>query len=175
MVAAWIYGISLICLYLVSGIYHVSQPSLFKKIMQVIDHCTIYFLIMGSYMPILLGPVHDASGWLCWVLLVIVCLLSAIGIVFTAIDLDKYEKLSMICYLGIGWLSVLWLKTLIKAISFKGFIYLLAGGIAYTIGAIFYRLGGKRNIRYMHSVFHVFVLIGTFLQFVCIFHFCILY
>jgi hemolysin III len=90
---------------------------------------------------------------------------------FTAIDLKKYAKLSMICYIGMGWCVVLAIKPTIEAIPTPGLLLLLAGGIAYTIGAVLYGIGSKR--RWMHSVFHLFVVLGSLLQFFCIFFYVI--
>lgn len=166
VVGSAIYGASLIALYSVSSVYHALRPGMGKKVMQVIDHCTIYFLIGGTYTPILLCSIREASpGW-AWTLFGIVWGFAAMAAVFTAIDLKKYSKLSMICYIGMGWCIVLAAKTVIEAIPLPGLVWLLAGGISYTVGAVLYGLGKKR--RYMHSIFHLFVVLGSVLQFICI-------
>ena len=172
IVSSSIYGASLILLYTMSSVYHGLRPNMGKKVMQVLDHCTIYFLIGGTYTPIVLGPLRELSPVLGWTIFSVVWLFCALGTTFTAIDLKKYRILSMVCYIGIGWMIIIALKQTIEAISLKGMMYLLIGGISYTIGAVLYALG--KNHRYMHSVFHVFVLIGSFFHFVCIFFFCIL-
>lgn len=171
VVASSIYGASLILLYTMSSIYHGLRPNMGKKVLQVLDHCTIYFLIGGTYMPIVLGPLRSLSPALGWVMFGAVWLFCIIGITFTAIDLKKFRILSMICYIGIGWMIITALKKTIEAISLKGFSYLILGGIFYTIGAVLYALG--KNHRYMHSVFHVFVLVGSICHFFCIFFYCI--
>lgn len=173
IVGASIYGASLTVLYAMSSVYHGLRPGMAKRVMQVIDHCTIYLLIAGTYTPIVLGPLREISAAIGWTVFGIVWGLSVFGSVFTAIDHNQYEKLSMACYIGIGWVIVFALKPTVQAITLKGFLYLLAGGIAYTVGAVFYGIGGKKGIRYMHSVFHVFVLIGSALQFVAIYGYCI--
>ena len=166
IVGSAVYGVSMIALYTMSSVYHGLKVSMGKKVMQVLDHCTIYFLIAGTYTPILLCAIRRVSPLWCWILFGIVWGLCAMATVFTAIDLKKYKVLSMICYIGMGWCIVIATKTAIEAIAFPGLMWLLSGGIAYTIGAVLYGLG--RKIRYMHSIFHLFVVAGSILQFVCI-------
>ena len=135
--------------------------------MQVLDHCTIYFLIAGTYTPILLTAIRLVSpGW-AWTIFGIVWGFAALATVFTAIDLKKYATFSMICYIGMGWCIVMAAKVTVEALALPGLLLLLAGGIAYTVGAVLYGLGKKH--RYMHAVFHLFVLAGSVLQFLCIF------
>lgn len=173
VVGSAIYGASLILLYATSSIYHGLKAPMAKKVFQVLDHCTIYFLIGGTYTPILLTSIREASpGW-AWTLFGIVWGFAALATVFTAIDLKKYSVLSMICYIGMGWCIVLAAPTVIKAIPLPGLLWLLFGGIAYTVGAVLYGLGKKH--RYMHSVFHVFVVLGSLMQFFCILFYIILW
>ena len=163
---ASIYGAAMICLYTVSSVYHGLKPGMGKKVMQVIDHCTIYILIAGTYTPILLSAIRPAHPTICWVVFGAQWLLAAFGIVFTAIDHKKYSKLSMVCYIGMGWLIIIALKATIECLGMTGFLLLLGGGISYTIGAVLYAIGKKK--RYFHTVFHVFVVIGSLLQALCI-------
>ncbi len=168
VVGSSIYGASLILLYTASSIYHGLHAGMAKKVMQVIDHCTIYLLIGGTYTPILFCSIRDVSpGW-AWTIFGLVWGLALIAASFTAIDHKKYLKLSMACYIGMGWCIIIAAKALISAMEFKGIIWLLAGGISYTIGAVLYGIGKKRKKRYMHSVFHLFVLAGSVMQFICI-------
>ena len=167
MVGSAIYGASLISLYTMSSIYHGLKPEMGKKVMQVLDHCTIYFLIAGTYTPILLSCLIPYSPAWGWTIFGIVWGCAAVGIVFAAIDHKKYAVLSMICYIGMGWCIVIAGKVAIEAIPFAGLMWLLAGGIAYTIGAVLYVMG--RKMKYIHSVFHIFCIIGSVLQFICIF------
>ncbi|MDO4493427.1 MAG: hemolysin III family protein [Clostridia bacterium] len=167
VVGSAIYGVSLIALYTMSGVYHALRPGTAKLVLQVLDHCTIYLLIGGSYTPILFSAIRHVSPVWCWVIFGIVWGLAVFATVFTAIDLDKYATLSMVCYIGMGWCIVMAMKVCLAAMPLAGFWYLLAGGIAYTVGAVLYGLGGKH--RYMHSVFHLFVLLGSFLQFITIY------
>lgn len=171
VVSSAIYGASLIALYSMSSIYHGLRPGFAKKVMQVLDHCTIYFLIAGTYTPILLCCIRESAPVTAWVLFGAVWGICGVAAVFTAIDLKKYAVLSMICYVGMGWCIVFAAKTAIEAIPFPGLMYLLAGGVSYTIGAVMYGIGGKR--RYMHSVFHIFVVLGSLLHFFCIFFYII--
>lgn len=171
VVSSAIYGASLISLYTMSSVYHALTHPTAKKVLQVLDHCTIYFLIGGTYTPILFCAIRTVSPVWAWVLFGIVWGLATMAATFTAIDLKKYAVLSMICYIGMGWCIIIAAPTAIKAIEFAGFMWLLAGGIAYTVGAIFYGFGKK--CRYIHSVFHLFVVFGSILQFVCIFFYVI--
>jgi len=166
VVGSAIYGAALILLYTMSSVYHGLRPNLGKKVMQVLDHCTIYFLIAGTYTPILFCSIREASPALAWTVFGIEWGCAALGIVFTAIDLKKYNVLSMICYIGMGWCIIMAGKTALTAIPGDGFWWLLWGGIAYTVGAVLYGVGVK--VRYMHSVFHIFVLLGSILQYICI-------
>jgi hemolysin III len=166
-----IYGVSMICLYAVSSVYHGLLPCRGKRVMRVIDHCTIYLLIAGTYTPILLSAIRPLHPALAWTVFGCEWGAAALAAAFTAIDLKKYSKLSMACYIVMGWFIVIVLKPTIEAISFEGFLWLLGGGVAYTVGAVLYGLGKKR--RYFHSVFHVFVDIGSILQAICILRYVI--
>lgn len=168
IVGSFIYGFSMIILYTVSSVYHGLHFNTGKKVMQIIDHCSIFLLISGTYTPIALSALREYSTPLGWTVLGIVWGISAIGITLNAIDLKKYNIFSIICYLVQGWCIVLTGKTAITAIGTKGFLWLLAGGISYTIGAVLYSIAGKKTVRYMHSVFHIFVVIGSVLQFFAI-------
>ena len=169
VVSSSIYGASLIILYTMSSVYHGLRPNMGKKVMQVIDHCTIYFLIAGTYTPIVLAGIRRTyPGW-AWSIFGIVWGLSIAACVFTAIDHNKYRRLSMICYIAIGWCIVIAAKPTIVSIGWTPVWWILGGGVAYTIGAVLYSLGKKNGRRYMHSVFHLFVLAGSVLQFFAIF------
>ena len=166
VVSSSIYGISLIALYTMSSIYHGLRPSTAKKVLQIIDHCTIYFLIGGSYTPVTLCAIREVDPGVGWLLFGVVWGLAALAITLTAIDLKKYSVFSMICYIGMGWCIVFAANYFLQAVEMAGVILLLAGGIAYTVGAILYGLGKKH--KYVHSVFHLFVLLGSILQFLSI-------
>ena len=161
--ASAIYGVSLIALYTVSSVYHGLRPGMGKKVMQVVDHCTIYFLIAGTYTVMALSAIRPVYPKLGWGLFCFEWATAILAAVLTAIDLKKYNVLSMICYIGLGWAILPFLKQAYQVLGGSGFLLLLYGGIAYTIGAVLYGIGSKK--RWMHSVFHVFVLLGSVLQF----------
>jgi hemolysin III len=164
---AAVYGTSIITLYTISSVYHGLPPGMGKKVMQVIDHCTIYFLIAGSYTPVVLSALRPVYPQIAWGLLAAQWVLATLGATFTAIDLHRYRVFSMICYIGMGWGIILFLPQTIQVIGMLSFGLLLTGGIAYTIGAVLYGIGAKKH--WMHSVFHIFVVIGTVFQFFAIF------
>ncbi len=167
VIGSFVYGISLIWLYTMSSIYHGLLPSTGKKVLQVLDHCTIYALIAGTYTVISLGPLRRQFPELGWTVLAAQWILAGIAATLTAIDLKKYAVFSMICYIGMGWMVLLFLPQTITALTKPGFYLLLAGGIAYTIGAVLYGIGAKR--KWIHSIFHIFVVLGSVLQFLCVF------
>ncbi len=164
--ASFIYGFSMIILYTISSIYHGLTNHTAKKVMQVIDHCSVFILISGTYTPIALVSLREYNTVLGWTVFAVVWGVSVLGITLNAIDLKKYNIFSVICYLAQGWCIVLTGKSAIEAMGSKAFIWLLCGGIAYTIGAVLYAVAGKGGHRYMHSVFHIFVVLGSLLQFI---------
>ena len=163
IISCAIYGFSMILLYTMSSIYHGLRPNKAKKVFQILDHCSIFFLIAGTYTPYCLVTLREYNTALGWTLFGIVWGMAIIGIVLNSIDIKKYKILSMICYLVMGWCILVRAPLLPKLLGLPGFILLLAGGIAYTIGAIFYGFGKKK--KYIHSVFHMFILLGSVLQF----------
>ena len=160
-----VYGISMIVLYTMSSVYHGLRVGTAKRVMQVLDHCTIY-LIAGTYTPILLSAMRPIDPVASWVLLGIVWGLSAIAITLTAIDLKKYSVFSMICYIGMGWCVVFKIPLLIAAMGWGGFWLILLGGVCYTVGAVLYGMG--RTKKYMHSIFHLCVVAGSVLHLLAI-------
>lgn len=167
IVGCSIYGVSIVTLYTISSVYHGLRPEIAKKVLQVLDHCTIYFLIAGTYTPILLSAFVPAYPMIGWGLLTIEWVLAALAATLTAIDLKKYTVFSMVCYIGMGWGIIFFIPQTIELLSAPGFAWLLSGGIAYTIGAILYGIGSKKH--WIHSVFHIFVVIGSLLQFLAIY------
>ena len=166
VISSAIYGVSLISLYSMSSIYHGLHKGTAKKVLQVLDHCNIYFLIAGTYTPILLCSIIKVSKLWAFLILAIVWGLAALATVLTAIDLKKYSVFSMICYIGMGWCIILAANVTVKALHPNALALLFAGGISYTLGAILYGIGSK--IRYFHSIFHIFVVLGSLLHFFCI-------
>ena len=167
VVSVSIYGTTLVTMYTVSSVYHGLNKNTAKKVMQVIDHCDIYFLIAGTYTPILLCSIRPHNPAIAWTIFGIEWGLTALAATLNAIDLKKFSKLSMTCYIGMGWCIVAVLKPTIEYLTMSGFWLILWGGIAYTIGAVLYGMGKK--IHYMHSVFHIFVVIGSVFQYIAIF------
>ena len=167
VVGCSVYGGTMVALYTVSSVYHGLRHVMAKKVMQVLDHCTIYFLIAGTYTPILLSAFVPVDPFLGWGLLGAQWGLCALAATLTAIDLKKYNVFSMICYVGMGWMIAFCLPQAVALLTVQGFRLLLAGGIAYTVGAVLYGIGSR--IHWMHSVFHIFVVLGSLLQFLAIF------
>lgn len=167
VVSGAIFGVTMIVLYTMSSIYHGLKPSLTaKKVFQVIDHCSIYLLIAGTYTPFSLCTLREYKTWLGWTIFGIIWGLAALGITLNAIDLRSFRVISMILYLGMGWCIIFTGKIILDCLGAVGFSLLLAGGVSYTIGSIFYGLGRKQ--KYIHSVFHLFVVLGSLLHFLCI-------
>lgn len=167
VVSSTIYGVSMIALYAMSSIYHGVRPGLGKKVLQVLDHCTIYFLIAGTYTPVALAAIRPVNPVLGWGLFAFEWALTALAVTLTAIDLKKYNVFSMICYIGMGWAVLPFMKEVAQIMTKSGFLFLLWGGISFTIGAVLYGIGSKK--RWMHSVFHIFTVLGTLLQFFSIY------
>ena len=166
ILGAAIYGLSLIALYTMSSVYHGLRPGMGKKVMQVLDHCTIYFLIAGSYTAVTLCGMRPVYPVLGWGLFFFEWALTALAVTLTAIDLKKYEVFSMICYIGMGWAVIPFWRQTLEVLGPVGFGFLLSGGIAYTIGAVLFGIGSR--VKWMHSVFHIFVVLGSLLQLVAI-------
>lgn len=171
LIGSIIYGITMVALYSISSVYHGLRSGTGKKIMQIIDHCAIYFLIVGTYTPILLSAFVPAVPALGWGLLAAQWILCSLATTLTAIDLKKYQVFSMICYIGMGWCIIFFLPTALALLTAPGFWLLLAGGIVYTIGAVLYGIGSK--MPWMHSVFHIFVVLGSVLQLLSIYFYAL--
>ena len=167
VVSSAIFGATLIILYTMSSIYHgLSKRLKAKKVFQVIDHCAIFLLIAGSYTPFTLCTLREYSPLLGWSIFGIIWALAVLGIVLNAIDLKRYKVFSMVCYLIMGWCIIIKGSLLPQLLTTTGFILIISGGIAYTIGAILYGLGKKR--KWMHPIFHIACVIGSFLHFLCV-------
>ena len=159
-----VFGLTTTLLYLMSCLYHALKVNRAKRVFRVIDHCTIFLLIAGTYTPYTLNTLRGVTGW---VLFGIVWGVGILGIVLNAVSLKKFAKLSVACYIALGWVVIFASKELISSLDRGGLWLLLAGGIAYTVGAVLYGIGAKK--RYFHSVFHFFCLIGTALHFFSIY------
>ena len=166
VVSGAIFGGSMVALYTISSVYHGLHSGTGKKVMQILDHCTIYFLIAGTYTPFCLCTIRQHNPALGWGTFGFVWALAVVGIVLNAIDLKRFQKVSMVLYLGMGWCIILTGKLIVQLLGGAGFALLVGGGVAYTVGAVFYGLGHKK--RYIHSVFHLFCLVGSALHILCI-------
>ena len=157
VVSGAIYGVTMIVLYTMSSIYHGLSPKKYsKKVFQVLDHCSIFLLIAGSYTPFALCNFREYNTALGWTIFGVIWLIAIIGITLNSIDIKKFKVFSMICYLGMGWCIIFTANLLPKLLGNVGLGLLLAGGIAYSLGAILYGLGKKH--KWMHSIFHMFIL-----------------
>lgn len=161
-----VFGLSMTALYTVSSVYHGLRCPMAKKVFQVLDHCTIYFLIAGTYTPMLLCSMAKLYPLAAWINFAIVWGMAALSMTLNAIDLEKYKVFSMIGYLGMGWVILFTVRQMYDTLGATGFGWLLGGGILYTLGAIFYCIGSKK--RYCHSVFHIFVLLGSLSHAICV-------
>lgn len=163
IVSGSIYGSAIILLYTISTIYHALKVNLAKKVFRTLDHCSIYILIAGTYTPYTLITLSESVG------LPIFCgiwAVAIVGIVFSAINVHKFRVLSMIIYISMGWAIVFSARPLAAALPEPGLWLLVSGGIAYTAGAVLYGIG--KRVKYMHSVFHFFVLSGSVCHFLSI-------
>lgn len=158
LIGVTVYGISMILLFLSSTLYHSAKNEVQKTILHRLDHCAIYLLIAGSYTPFLVITLHST---LAEVLLVVIWLLALSGIVFKMFFIDKFPRTSLITYLLMGWLSVFVIYQLYLAAPIQLLTLLVAGGLSYSIGTIFYAI---RKIPYNHAIWHIFVLAGAALH-----------
>jgi len=167
VVSSVIYGVTMITLYVMSSIYHgLRKQGTAKKVFQILDHCTIFLLIAGSYTPFALVLFREYNPTLGWGIFALIWSMAVLGIVLNSIDLKRYRVFSMICYLVMGWTIIFRADLLPKLLNPIGIILLVSGGIAYTVGAILYGIGRKK--KWMHSIFHLCIILGSLLQFFCI-------
>jgi hemolysin III len=156
VLGAAIFGASLVLLYGASTVYHSFPRSPARRLLRTIDHSAIYVLIAGSYTPFALGPLRGTLGW--W-LLAVVWTLALVGIVLKTLHGFARPVLSTVLYIAMGWLSMVAVRPLFTRIGPAGFWWLVAGGLCYTGGIVFYAT--DRRLRYGHAVWHVFVLAGS--------------
>ena len=164
IISSIIYGSTSIILYVVSSLYHSFKVNNAKRVFRIIDHSCIYLLIAGTYTPYTLVALPHKIGW---TIFGIVWFCAILGIILNSIDLKKYKKISMVLYLVMGWMIIFSFKSLLNSISINGIYLMLGGGILYTVGAILYGIGKK--YKYIHSLFHLFVLLASILFFFSIF------
>ena len=159
-----IYGTSLIVLYSASTFYHYSKSPKLRSRLNIFDHAAIYVLIAGTYTPFTLVVLN---GWVGWTIFGISWGLALVGIVLKLFYTGKYDTISTIAYVIMGWLIIIAIKPLVDNFSFNGLIWLLFGGISYTIGAVLFMM---HSIKYNHAIFHIFVLLGSFCHFMAVFY-----
>jgi hemolysin III len=162
VVGASVFVFTLALLYSTSVLYHALPQKRAKRVFRVLDHGAIFLLIAGTYTPFTLGVLRGAWGW---TLLGLVWGLALIGIVLNAASGLRYPRLSVVLYIAMGWLVIIAIKPLLLLMPVEGFLWLLAGGIAYTAGVAFY---AAKRIRYSHFVWHMFVLAGTACHFIAV-------
>ena len=167
VVSGVIFGVSMLFLYTMSSIYHGLSPKRYsKRVFQVLDHCSIFLLIAGCYTPFALCSIREVDPVSGWLIFGVIWGIAILGIVLNSIDISKFKVFSMICYLLMGWCIVFKASLLPDILGTAGLVLLVSGGVAYTVGAVIYGLGKKH--KWMHSIFHMFILLGSLLQFFCI-------
>ena len=171
VVTSAIFGASLIILYTMSTLYHAISNEKAKKVLKVFDHCTIYLLIAGSYTPFTLVALRSVDSTKAWVIFSIVWAIAVFGIVLYAFFKNKFKVLNIVSYIVMGWVVVIAIPEIIQFFKINdamaGFYLLLAGGLSYTLGVIFYALQTK-NLRYFHTIWHLFVLGGSICHFLSV-------
>ena len=158
------YGTSLIVLYSASTFYHYSKSPKLRSRLNIFDHAAIYVLIAGTYTPFTLVVLN---GWVGWTIFGISWGLALVGIVLKLFYTGKYDTISTISYVLMGWLIIIAIKPLVDNFSFNGLVWLLFGGIFYTIGAVLFMM---HSLKYNHAIFHIFVLLGSFCHFMAVFY-----
>ena len=162
VVSVTIFGASMIILYCMSTLYHAITHPKAKRFFRVMDHNTIFFLIAGTYTPITLTILRGALGW---TLFGVVWGAAVVGIVLNSVDLEKFRKPSVVCYIAMGWVIVIAIRPLLEKMDALCLWLLVAGGVFYTVGVIFYAI---KKVRYFHSVWHIFVLAGSLCHYLSI-------
>ena len=166
IVSAIVFGVTTILLYTMSCLYHALKINKAKRVFRVFDHCTIFLLIAGTYTPYTLVTLRENGGW--W-LFAVVWFLAVAGIVFNAISLKRFAKASVIVYLLMGWMILFSIKGLYSSLDAKGIRLLVAGGIAYSVGALLYAIGTHK--KRFHPLFHFFCLAGSIFHFFSIYYY----
>ena len=166
VVSASIYGASLVLLYAFSSLYHSLTNKKAKYVFRVFDHCSIFFLILGTYTPICLTMIKGGMGW---TLFGINTFCTVLGIVFNSINLNRFAKPSLVLYILMGWSVVISMKRVLEVVPRSGMVFLAIGGLCYTIGIIFYKL---KSVKYMHFIWHLFVLGGSIMHYFFVLFYC---
>jgi hemolysin III len=162
IVSFTIYGISLVVLYLASTLFHMTRKQELRNKLNIFDHSAIYFLIAGTYTPFLLVTIRGPWGWS---LFGIIWALAIGGLIFKLFYTGKYDFLSALIYVAMGWLIIVAFKPMHENLSTEGLLWLLGGGVSYSIGVVFYLLN---KMPYNHAIFHIWVLLGSFAHFIAV-------
>lgn len=165
IVSFTIYGTSLVTLYLASTLFHMTRKQKLRNKLNIFDHSAIYFLIAGTYTPFLLVTIRGPWGWS---LFGVIWALAIGGLIFKLFYAGKYDYLSAIIYVLMGWIIIIAIKPMNDNLSTEGLLWLLGGGISYSIGVVFYLI---KKIPYNHAIFHIWVLLGSFAHFIAVFRY----
>ena len=168
VVGVSIYGATLVILYTISTIYHALKINKAKRVFRVLDHCSVFLMIAGTYTPYTIVTLRGTLGW---VIFGIVWGCTIMGIIFNSISVDKFQKVSVILNLVVGWVVIIAFNSLLEALGWPGVILLISGGVLYSVGAFLYTIG--KRIKFMHSIFHFFVVAGSVCHFFSIFFYVI--
>ncbi|MCB9327349.1 MAG: hemolysin III family protein [Lewinellaceae bacterium] len=160
-----VFGASLILLYSASTFYHYFQEPYIRRRLNILDHAAIYILIAGTYTPF---TIHVLKGSLGWTIFGLTWGIALVGIVFKLFFTGKYDRISTIAYVAMGWIIIFAIKPLVAAMPPQGLRWVVAGGISYTIGAVLYSID---SIKYNHAIFHIFVLMGSFCHFMAVYYY----
>ena len=161
-----VYGISLIVLYTASTVYHAAKDPKIRRRLNIFDHAAIYVLIAGTYTPFTLISLEGKTGW---ILFILTWTFALIGIILKLFFTGKFDKISTIMYVLMGWQIVFAISPLIENLSTEGLFWLFTGGVFYTVGAVLYSI---KKIPYNHAIFHVFVLLGSISHFISVYFYC---
>lgn len=167
VVSSCLFGATVTLLYLMSCLYHSLKVNRAKRVFRVIDHCTIFLLIAGTYTPYMLVALRTVRPVLAWTVFGVIWAVTVTGITLNAVNLRRYSKVSVVCYLLMGWMVLLTYSPLTEVVPEAGIRLLIWGGVVYSVGALVYAIGSRK--RYFHSIFHFFVLGGTVLHFLSIY------
>ena len=163
-VSYWIFGSSMIILYTASTLYHSVRERKLRYRLNILDHASIYILIAGTYTPFSLVTLRGSVGW---IIFGVIWALAIAGVILKLFFTGRFQTLSTIMYVAMGWIIVFAVKPLINNLSHGGLIWLFVGGISYTLGAVIFSID---KLKYNHAIFHVFVLFGTFSHFLAIYY-----
>ena len=160
-----IYIATMTIVFCASALYHGIRHIKTKKVFRVIDHCSIYLLIAGTYTPITIGALLFQDPASARLIFSVVWISAIVGIVLNAVDMNRFRMISMFLYVAMGWCVVMRFGATTRAIGTDAMLFIFVGGVVYTLGAILYTVGKRKNTPYVHFVFHLFVLLAAVLQY----------